>query len=213
VVIGKTISISTNGREPYSIADGTEFVTPNDVILLGSASNSSGNHTGRHDRIIHRESGVVMNDYVPVLIKATGYVGWYDVINQELKGNYTPSLWLKPNVYTTRHYTGCSAARLSSAETGTAVYAVIGSTWQIKITPSSGYTFVGGTTPQVLIDGIDVTSQVVTDNGDGTYNVTIANVEDKPIEITAVAVSDGTANATNSVTPMGGNTENNEEEM
>lgn len=213
VIIGKTISISTNGRGPYSIDDGTEFVTPNDVILLGSASSASGNHTGRHDRIIHRESGVVTHDYVPVLIKATGYVGWYEVINQELKGNYTPTLWLKPNVHTTRHYTGCSATRLSSAETGTAAYAVIGSTWSIKISPSSGYTFTGGTTPQVLINGVDVTSQVVTDNGDGTYNVTIANVEDKPIEITAVAVSDGTANATNSVTPMGGNTENNEEEM
>ena len=185
VVIGKTISISTNGREPYSIDDGTEFVTPNDVILLGSASSASGNHTGRHDRIIHRESGVVTHDYVPVLIKATGYVGWYDVINQELKGNYAPSLWLKPNVHTTRHYTGCSATRLSSAETGTAAYAVIGSTWSIKITPSSGYTFTGGTTPQVLIDGVDVTSQVVSDNGDGTYTITIANVEDKPIEITA----------------------------
>lgn len=195
-----------------SIGSG-EFETSLPLWFFGSDNtNSSGGYYGSIYSIVHKEDDVVKHRFIPVRRLVSGSVGFYDTINDE----YTifPSThWIAPNIVTTRNYTNCAATLLSAATTGTAARAVIGSTWSIKITPSSGYTFTGGTTPQLLIDGVDVTDRVVSDNGDGTYNVTIANVENKPIEINAVAVFDGTADATNSVTPTGGNTDINEEEM
>ena len=211
--IGQSIfKYEVNGKVTYQkdIGEIPEYTAANNIVLFNRTNTNNGSFQGYVYRIIHKESGVVVNEYVPVKIKSTGYLGFYDIVNQTLDKSMNISYWMPGFTSTTRHYTNCAATLLSAATTGFATNPVIGSTWSIKISPSSGYTFVGGTTPQVLIDGVDVTSQVVTDNGDGTYNVTIANVEDKPIEITAVAVSDGTANATNSVTPMG---ENNEEEM
>lgn len=192
-----------------------DFATSQTMMLFGHGTTVNGTYTGcgKLWRWKVSEQDVLLLDWVPVRRKSDSLVGLFDVHTQAVLQIKDAACSIAPNIKATLHYTGCTASRQSAAITGTATQAVIGSTWQIKITPSSGHTFVGGTTPQVLIDGVDVTSQVVTDNGDGTYNVTIANVEDKPIEITAVAVSDGTANATNSVTPMGGNTENNEEEM
>lgn len=211
VTFGRGIMSYKNDSVDWSRSIGSgEFKTARPLWFFGSDNtNNSGGYYGNIYSILHKEDDVVEHRFLPVRRKVDGYVGFYDSINSV--GTIFPSShWIAPNVITTRNYTNCSATLLSAAKTGTTARAVIGSTWSIKITPSSGYTFVGGTTPQVLIDGIDVTSQVVSDNGDGTYNVTIANVEDKPIEITAVAVSDGTANATNSVTPMGGNGENEE---
>ena len=127
---------------------------------------------------------------------------------------------MAPNILVSTAYTNCAATRLSGVATGSAARAVIGSTWSIKITPSSGYTFTGGTTPQVEIDGVDVTSTTVTDNGDGTYTVTIVDVPDKPIEITAACVADPNAVQSNSLLtgtptntpdePMGDNSEDEE---
>lgn len=124
-------------------------------------------------------------NYVPAKRLSDGVAGLYNLVGQSFVG--APS-YILPHVVTTRSYTNCAATRLSDATTGTATQAVIGSTWSIKITPTSGYTFTGGTTPQVEIDGVDVTSTTVTDNGDGTYTVAIANVPDKPISISAAAV-------------------------
>ena len=196
----------------YDTEDDSEWSTSTVHYMFGRAGvSASVCFDGEIYGVKHCEDEVLAHRYMPCRRLSDGHVGLYDVVNGNVLSILSPTYQIAPHIITTRNYTGCIAERLSAAITGTAARAVIGSTWQIKITPSSGYTFTGGTTPQVLIDGIDVSSQVVTDNGDGTYNVTIANVEDKPIEITAVAVSDGTANATNSVTPMGGNTE--EEEM
>ena len=188
-----------------SETEGVTFTTATNLCVLW-------NIIGNFYRCKIKEDDVEVCDHIPCRRLSDGYVGLLDQHDGSVVFK-SPSYFIAPHVLTTRHYTGCTASRLSAAITGTAERAVIGSTWSIKITPSSGYTFVGGTTPQVMIDGVDVTSQVVSDNGDGTYNVAIANVEDKPIEITALAVSDGTANATNSVTPLSNNTENNEEEM
>jgi hypothetical protein len=191
-----------------------EFTVEKNIHLFGySGSNTSGNIAGKIYNVNHYEDGVLMHRYIPIRRKADKYVGVYETVNKAPFKFIAPPYSIAPYTPVTNSLSNCTAALTSDAYTGVTSGAVIGENWSCKYTPSSGYTFVGGTTPQVLIDGIDVTSQVVTDNGDGTYNVTIANVEDKPIEINAVAVSDGTTNATNSVTPMGGNTENNEEEM
>lgn len=214
--VGQSVfKYEVDGETVYELNLGviSDYTAANPTVLFNRTNANNGSFQGYVYRVTHKEDGVVVNDYLPVRIKSSGLLGIYDVVTQTLVKSMAISNWMPGFVSVKRSYTGCAGALLSAPTTGSAVWAVIGSTWSIKITPSSGYTFVGGTTPQVLIDGIDVTLQVVTDNGDGTYNVTIANVEDKPIEITAVAVSDGTANATNSVTPMGGNTENNEEEM
>lgn len=163
------------------------------------------------------QDDVLIRQYIPARRKSDRFVGLYNLLDQTFLTQKTTTgadrcSWIGPYVIPTLNLTDCTISYVSGYEDRMETTTPeIGGTFVYKISPSSGYTFVGGTTPQVEIDGVDVTSQVVTDNGDGTYNVTIANVEDKPIEITAVAVSDGTANATNSVTPMGGNTE--EEEM
>ena len=132
-------------------------------------------------------------DCIPVKRRSDGKLGIYDlvsgtaIINDE---NTMPSdRYMGPNILTTASLTNCTRTLLSAAETGTTTRAVIGSTWSVKLTPSSDYTFAGGVSPQVKIGNVDVTSQVVTNNGDGTYTITIVDIPQEPIEITAEAVA------------------------
>lgn len=166
-----------------------EFTVTKNIHLFGySGSNTSGNIAGKIYNVNHYEDGVLMHRYIPIRRKADKYVGVYETVNKAPFKFIAPPYSIAPYTPVTNSLSNCTAALTSDAYTGVTSSAVIGENWSCKYTPSSGYTFAGGTTPQVLIDGVDVTSQVVTDNGDGTYNVTIANVEDKPIEINAVAV-------------------------
>lgn len=222
--IGQSIfKYEVNGRVTYQtdIGEIPEYTAANNIVLFNRTNANNGSFQGYVYRIIHKESGVVVNEYVPVKIKSSGQLGFYDIVTQTLAKSMSISYWMPGFANTTRHYTNCAATLLSAATTGFATNPVIGSTWSIKITPSSGYTFTGGTTPQVEIDGVDVTSTTVTDNGDGTYTVTIVNVPDKPIEITAACVADPNAVQSNSLLtgtptntpdePMGDNGD--EEEM
>jgi hypothetical protein len=191
-----------------------------DIALFYLQSNAATYYYGKGTiyRVEISEDNVALFNYVPCKRVSDDVAGLYDTVN----GTYIQaSAYLLPFILTTRNYTNCSATLLSASTTGTAARAVIGSTWSIKITPTSGYTFTGGTTPQVEIDGVDVTSTTVTDNGDGTYTVTIVDVPDKPIEITAACVADPNAVQSNSLLtgtptntpdePMGDNSD--EEEM
>lgn len=208
-----------------SITDPTqyaaEFTSAYTTSFLGNKSSvASGGVLGKVWRAKHYIDGVLENDNIPAIDTTNNRFGLYD----NVKGLFISpqqNAWVGPNVTITRSYANCTSELLTGTITGTVAKAVIGSTWSIKITPTSGYTFTGGTTPQVEIDGVDVTSTTVTDNGDGTYTVTIVDVPDKPIEITAACVADPNAVQSNSLLtgtptntpdePMGDNGENEEE--
>lgn len=217
----KVWTIAFNGNTytiPIANAEDT-FTAAKKLNIMGTGNNS-GIAQGYIYRFRHWVDDVLSNDFVPILDVDTGNYGLYDITTDTLwsKAN---TLWVGPGIEITYSLTKCTMVKTSASETGTKYYAVIGKTWSAKITPTSGYTFTGGTTPQVEIDGVDVTSQVVTDNGDGTYTVTIVDVPDKPIEITAACVADPNAVQSNSLLtgtptntpdePMGDNSD--EEEM
>ena len=199
-----------------------EFTVEKNIHLFGySGSNTSGNVTGKIYNVNHYEDGVLMHRYIPIRRKVDKYVGVYETVNKATFKFIAPPYSIAPYTTVTNSLSNCTAALTSDAYTGVTSGAVIGENWSCKYTPSSGYTFAGGTTPQVEIDGVDVTSTTVTNNGDGTYTVTIVDVPDKPIEITAACVADPNAVQSNSLLtgtptntpdePMGDNSD--EEEM
>ena len=141
------------------------------------------------------DNDVLVRNYIPCKRVSDNFTGFWDLVNEtflteKTTANAERADWIPPYTAVARTLTNCSAERLTPLLTsGTTAMAVIGSTWSVKLTPSSDYTFAGGVSPQVKIANVDVTSQVVTNNADGTYTITIVNVPQEQIEITAEAVA------------------------
>ena len=211
VFMGKTYHV--DNMRVADIDDGSEFVNEDTMIFLGANSNSAGGFQGNIYNLKHSESGVLAHHYIPVAVEG-GYLGFYEIVNGTLTPYTSASYYLAPNVILSNSLTNCAATRLSAAATGNTSRAVIGSTWSVKLTPtaSSNSTFNHEDAGISLkIGGVDVTNSdntdgtpyVAYDSASDTYTVTIADVPQESIELTAVAVS-GSSNVLNGMQ----NTEN-----
>lgn len=169
------------------------------------------------------EDANILLDYIPIMRLSDGKVGIYDLINNEsiINDNY-----IAPYIQVTNTLTNCSIARLSSPESGASARAVIGSTWSVKLTPNTNATFNSSdAVVSLIIGGVDITNltnddtahtpYVQYDSAADTYTITIVNVPQEEIALTAVAYSE--SNGTNSLNfnnellgSLNGNEPNNE---
>lgn len=165
----------------------------------------------------------ILLDYIPIMRLSDGKVGIYDLINDEsiINDNY-----IAPYIQVTNTLANCSIARLSLPESGASTRAVIGSTWSVKLTPNTNTTFNSNDAViSLIIGGVDVTNltnddteqtpYVQYDSAADTYTITIVNVPQEEIALTAVAYSE--SNGTNSLnfnngllSSLNGNESNNE---
>lgn len=163
------------------------------IRLFGYTSTTYGGFRGYIFRVWHTENDIIEDDYVPVKVLSNGYLGLYNVKKGTLLGSYAPDYYQAPAISVSSSYTSCAATRVSSVDTGSNTRAVIGSTWSIKISPSSGYTFdnkraVADSDFQVVVNNVNVTSEVATyDAVNDAWTITLVPNENDSISIVATA--------------------------
>lgn len=149
--------------------------------------------------------GNILLDYIPIMRLSDGKVGIYDLVNGNAVVNNN---YIAPYNTLASGLTNCSASLLSGTGTGTTARAVIGSTWSIEIAPSTDATFNhSDASISLFINGVDVTNltnddtahtpYVQYDSAADTYTITIVNVPQEEIALTAVAYAE--SNGTNSL--------------
>lgn len=179
-----TYTNKNNTRTTLIVNSTGTFTTPNTrALALGGLTTT---YRCRCDiyRTTIKEEDVDVVDLVPVERVADGLFGLYDVVNGTAYIK-TRAQWLGTYVGITRNLTNCTQTALGSSHVAAALF---WENWESKFTADSGYTFNGGTF-QVMVNGVDVTSDCTTyDSTDDSWSVSLVAHWKDTIIITATAV-------------------------
>lgn len=176
---------------------GQTFTSAQNLCIFGNRNTSaSGGSRGFIYRYRHWEDDVLAHDYIPARNESTGGVG---LLNLET-GTFglsieSGNIWLGPYVSSTQTLSNCAASLVSASNTGTATLAVLGASWSVKFTPSSGYTFNDANAVfSITVNEVDKTSDYATyDSATDTWTVAMVAHWNDSISITGTAQVDPNA--------------------
>lgn len=226
-----------NGTDKTITFDGSTLETPWTSpypLTFGGEQVSENVYRGKNQNIYNFkvwEDGLLIRRYVPCKRISDNFTGFWDLVNETFlteknTANAERADWIPPYVALTNTLSNCTAELLTPLLTsGTTAMAVIGSTWSVKLTPNTNAIFNSSdAVVSLVIGGIDVTNltnddmehtpYVQYDSTTDTYTITIVNVPQESIEISAIATeiveteyveSDGVGFISTSYIPDGNN--------